>query len=75
MKAKAIIRIMDDLTTCDIGESNIMVNTKERSYCYNPRNNERSNEWDVNEDENILRLTTDNGTAWIDCDAVTSIEI
>jgi len=75
MKAKAIGRIMFDVTTCDIGEANIMINTRERSYCYNPRQDECKHEWSLNEDENVLRLTTDSGTAWIDCDAVTSIEI
>ena len=75
MKAKAIIRIMNDLDTCDIGEGLVMVEAAGRSYTYNPRKRESGNEWTVNEDEDVLMLSNDTGTHWISCDAVTSIEI
>ena len=75
MKAKAIIKIMNDLDTCDIGEGLVMIEAAGRSYNYNPRKAESGNEWTVDEDDNVMMLSNDLGTHWISCDAVTSIEI
>lgn len=74
MKTTAIKRILNDLDATDIGAGLVMIEAAGRSYTYNPRKEESSDEWTISED-NVLQLTNELGTHWIDCDAVTSIEI
>ena len=74
MKTTAIKRILNDMDTTDIGAGLVTIEAAGRSYTYNPRKGESGDEWAVSED-NVLRLTNELGTHWIDCDAVTIIEI
>ena len=73
MKKNAINKIREDLTKSNIGSGMIMINYEGRTIPFNPH--EGNDEYFVDEDNNILELRLESGTHWIDCDAVTSIEI
>lgn len=76
MKATAIEKILTELMADQTLNGLIEVHTANRMWTLNSHIDESGNEFKVDHDENILYLATETqGTAWIDCDCVTSIEV
>ena len=75
MKSTAIETILTELTEDYDFDGMINVYTANRMYTLNGDANESGDDFRVIHDDNILCIKTEQGTQWIDCDCITSIEI
>lgn len=75
MKATAIDYVLRKLTNDPTFDGSIEIHTANRMFTLTGDLKNRGYSYKVDEDDNTLCLESEQGTQWIDCDYIISIEI